>query len=47
MNDGEDDAEFVPQFDQQAQKRDRIDPAGNCHADPVAGTQQFLAADVG
>jgi hypothetical protein len=47
MDDGENDAEFVAQFCQQAKQRDRINPAGNCDADAVAGMKQFVATKVG
>jgi len=47
MNYGEDDAEFVAQVQQQAQERDRINPAGNCDANAIARVKQFLAPDMG
>ena len=39
VNDGENDAKFLPQFEQKAKQSNRIDPAGNCNADTVAGMQ--------
>jgi len=47
MNNGEDDAQFVAQLNQQAQQRNRINPARDCDPNPVSGSQQFLSPDVG
>jgi hypothetical protein len=46
MDDGEHNAEFSPQFEQQSQKRDRIGSPGNGDADPVAGPEEALLVDV-
>jgi hypothetical protein len=46
MNDRKNDAEFLPQLDQQPQQRDGINPARNGDPDPVPSQQQFLAPDV-
>jgi hypothetical protein len=46
VNDGENDAKVLPQFEQKAKQSNRIDPAGNCNADAVPGPQQFLPADM-
>ena len=47
MNDGKDNPQFVPQLEQQAQERNRINPARNGHTDAVSGPQQLLPPDVG
>jgi hypothetical protein len=39
-------AEFFTQLKQQAQKRDRINPARNRHADSISSPQQLLSADM-
>jgi hypothetical protein len=46
MNNGKDDAEFVLQLQQQPQKRDGINAAGNGHAHTIPGTQHFLPPNV-
>jgi hypothetical protein len=46
MNDGEDNAELLPQLDQQPQQRYRIDPARNRNPNPVSSPQQFLQPDI-
>ncbi len=46
MNNGEDDAEFAPQLQQQAQERNRINPARNGHANAISGPQQLLPPNV-
>ena len=43
---GEHDANFRPQLQHDAQQGDRIGPAGDRDAYPVAGMQKILAADV-
>jgi hypothetical protein len=40
------DAKFAPQFDQQTQERNRINPARNRNPNPVSGSQHFLPPDV-
>jgi hypothetical protein len=46
MNNGEDNAEFVTQFNQQAQQSNRINPARNRDPNPVSSPQQFLPPDM-
>ncbi len=46
MNDGKNNAKLAPQLDQQPQKRNRINPARNGHADAVSGPQQILPPNV-
>jgi len=47
MHDRDNHPEFAPQFEQNAQQRDRINPAGHGDADAVSGPQQILPPDVG
>ena len=46
MNDGENNAEFVTQINQQAQERNRINPSRNRNPNPVPSPQQFLLPDI-
>jgi hypothetical protein len=45
MNNGQNDAKLVTQFDQQAQERNRINPSRNRNPNPVSSPQQFLLPD--
>ncbi len=42
MNDGNHDAEFTTQLNQQPQQRNRINPARNRNSNPVPSPQQFI-----
>src|ERR1019366_10585948 len=46
MNNRQDDAEFLTQFNQQAKKRNRINPTRNRNPNPVSSPQQFLPPDM-
>ena len=46
MNDRKNNPELSPQLQQQPQKRDRINAAGNGHANAVSSPQQFMAPNV-
>lgn len=46
MNDGENNSKFAAQLQQQAQKRNGINPAGNGDTNAVSGLQQLLPPDV-
>ena len=46
MNDRENDAEFGTQFEQQPQKRNRINSSRNRYTDAVSWTNQFLFSDL-
>lgn len=46
MNDAENNPEFTTQFQQQPQKRNRINPAGNGNADAISGMQQLMPPNV-
>jgi hypothetical protein len=46
MNNRKDNPQLAPQLQQQPQKRNRINPAGNGHADAVPGPQQLLPPDM-
>src|SRR5258708_10671377 len=46
MNNGNDDAKLTAQFEEQAKKRNRINPARNRDSNPIPGPQQFLAPDI-
>jgi hypothetical protein len=46
MDDGENDAEFLPQFEQKTEERYRIDAARNGYADAIARVKQLLPANV-
>jgi len=47
MNDRRDNAEFVPQLQQQPQKRNGINPTGDSDANTIPGPKQFVPLDVG
>ncbi|MGC1451490.1 MAG: hypothetical protein WA830_15780 [Candidatus Sulfotelmatobacter sp.] len=47
VNHRQNDAEFVPQLEQQPQQADGINSAGYCHADAVPGPQQFVPPNMG
>ena len=47
MDDRKNNPKFTAQFEQQPQKRDRINSARNGHTHAVPGPQQFLPPDVG
>ena len=47
MNHREDYPEFVPQFQQQPQERNGINPTGNGYADAIPSPQQFHPPNVG
>jgi len=46
MNDGEDDAQILPEFEQKAQQGSGIRSAGDGHPDAVASPQQIVFADI-
>ena len=46
MNDRENNPQLTSQFQQQPQKRNRINPARNGHANAVPSPQQFLPPNV-
>jgi hypothetical protein len=46
MNDGEDDAEFAAQLNQQAKKRNRINPARNRDPNPASCAQKLFPPDM-
>jgi hypothetical protein len=47
MNSGNYDAEFVPQFQQQMQERNRVNPSRDGNADAISSLQQILPPNVG
>lgn len=47
MNDAENNPEFTTQFQQQPQKRNRINPAGNSNSNAISGMQQIMPPNVG
>jgi hypothetical protein len=47
MNNRKDNAQLMPQFNQQPQQRNRINPPRNRNPNPVPSPQQFLSPDVG
>ena len=46
MNDGEDNPQFLPQLQQQPQKCNGINPAGNGYTNAIPRLQQFLPLNV-
>jgi hypothetical protein len=46
MNDGNDNAKFLPQFEQQSQQRNGIDATRNRNPNAVSGTHQFFLTDM-
>jgi hypothetical protein len=42
MNNRQDNAKLAPQLQQQPQQRNRINPAGNAHANAIPSPQQLL-----
>ena len=46
MNNEENNAKLATQFEEQAKKRYRINPARNRNPNPVPGPQQFFTANV-
>jgi hypothetical protein len=46
MDDGENNAEFIPDLEQQAQHGNRIGTAGDGYTYTVAGVEQVMAADI-
>ena len=46
VNNRKNDAQLMPQFHEQSQQSDRINPAGNRDPNPISGKEQFLAPDV-
>ena len=47
MDHRDDNAEFIPQFEQQSQERDRINPPGDGHADAISSLQQLVPPNEG
>jgi hypothetical protein len=47
MNNRENHAQFLTQFNEQAKQRNRINPARNRDPDPVSGTQKVLPPNMG